>query len=147
MTITESTQKKLPFVSESDAAIMQLDSYVLHRGRQHCANCDCIESYSTLFEVWIHPTKTARSGLTTLRLHGAGRDLKNLPIAHITLPIREVPVCDDCIEWYQGVHGFKAVGSASREAWADTLRRKYAPEPSRSESPESRKPTPTVDML
>lgn len=146
MTITASTHRKLSPLSESEAIEMQLDSYVMHRGRQHCSNCDCLESYSTIFEVWIHPTKTPRTGLTSLRLH-ASPTLKNLPMSHLTLPVREIPVCDDCVEWYEGIVSFsKTIGHASREAWADTLRRKYAPAPATTTSQPSTK-EPSLDTL
>lgn len=145
MTITQATSAKLRLITENDATEMLLDSYIMHRGRQRCLNCDCMESYSTLFEVWIHPTKTRTTGLTSLRLWTGPAAMKALPLAFLTLPVRSIPVCDDCIEAFEP-HGEAPIPHASREAWADTLRRKYTPEPaSRSES--AKPSAPTLDML
>ena len=132
---------KPALLTESTASEMLHDSYVLHCSKQLCLNCGCGEEYSTLFEVWVHPTKTARTGLTSQRLPGP-TPLKDLPFAFIRLPTRSIPVCSECIETFEPA-GTKPIPLASREAWADTLRRKYAPEPAKA----AEKFTPTLESL
>lgn len=146
MSFPQSTASKLKLITESDASEMLLDSYVMHRSFQRCAHCDSMEQYSTIFEVWTHPTKTRTTGLTSLRLFSSMHGLKNLPLAFIDLPVRVIPTCSDCIEQYEIISGETPIPHSSREAWAATLKRKYTPEPSRSESPAKRQ-EPGLDML
>lgn len=137
-------QQPKPFVSESDAALLIHDSYVMHIKTHHCTSCQCSERFSQLFEVWTHPTKTRSTGLTVLKATGPA--LKDLEIAYIELPATNIPLCEECVNTFVHPNRVSTIGMASREAWAETLRRKYTPEPAplaRSES----KPQPSLDML
>lgn len=133
-----------PFVSESDAALLIHDSYVMHIKTQHCTSCSCSERFSQMFEVWTHPTKTRSTGLTVLK--ATGPLLKDLDIAYIELPATSIPLCEECVNTFVHPNRVSTIGMASREAWAETLRRKYAPEP-QSASDSKAKPSPTLNML
>lgn len=139
MNIPQSSVRKAQLISESTAAEMVIDSYVVHRSTQSCKTCLSVECYSTIFEVWVHPTKTRTTGVRSLKLSVG--ELKNLPIAIVDLPERAVPTCYDCVETY-APHGSTPIPPASRLAWEETLKRKYAaPEPARSAPRESHIPT------
>lgn len=131
-----------PQLTPSDAALLTLDSYVMHIKTNHCTSCSCSERYSEMFEVWVHPTKTATSGLNVLR-KVVGTTLKDLEIAYIELPPKQIPLCEECVNTFVHPERLSTIGVASREAWAETLRRKYTPEPAKPAG----KPEPTLDML
>jgi hypothetical protein len=134
--------KHTQILTESTVSEMLHDSYVLHCTRQLCLNCGCGEEYSALFEVWIHPTKTARTGVTSLKAVGSSPLVKDLPFAFIKLPERHIPVCSECIETFEPQGASAPIPQASREAWAETLRKKYTPEPTqtatKSSTPEAK---------
>lgn len=132
-----------PMVTESDAALLTHDSYVMHIRTQHCTSCSCGERFSTMFEVWTHPTKTRSTGLNVLR-PVLGTILKDLTIAYIELPMIVIPLCSECVDTFVHPNRTSTIGVASREAWADTLKRKYTPDP--VASPKG-KVEPTLDML
>lgn len=142
MTITQSARTHLKLISETTASEMILDSYVMQRSRQRCLHCDTIEAYSTIFEVWTHPTKTRTTGVRSLRVFVG--TLKKLPLAIVDLPERTIPTCYDCVEDFE-TEGEKPIAPVSRESWEATLRRKYTPEPSRSDS--APKHVPTLESL
>jgi hypothetical protein len=131
-----------PPVSETEAKELTLDSYVMHIHTQICTNCDCAERFCELFEVWTHPTKTRTTALNVL--HHADRIDHSLMISYIELPKRPIPICSDCVEQYEIRDAERPTPAVSREAWAATLKRKYAPAPSVQKT----KPhTPTLDDL
>lgn len=151
MTITQATNKKLGvLISEQDAAALVMDSYVMRRRIQVCQNCENAELGSTIFEVWIHPTKTGRSGYRSERLFsGAALDRKFAMVV-VDMPDRPVPYCADCGDTYTSATpngGREQFPPCSAEAWADTLRRKYTPQPSQSESTSKTKPEPSLEIL
>jgi hypothetical protein len=132
-----------PMLTESDAALLIHDSYVMHRKTQLCESCGCGEQFSELFEVWIHPTKTRSTNLHVLRRAGAGA-LKDLEIAYISLPSISIPLCSECVETFVHPNRISTIGMASRAAWMDTLRRKYTP--AEAAKPAA-KPEPSLDQL
>lgn len=131
-------------ITESDAALLIHDSYVMHIKTQHCTSCQCSERFSSLFECWTHPTKTKTSGLNVLKAAASGQ-LKDLEIAYIELPSISVHLCSECVNTFVHPNRSSTIGLASREAWAETLRRKYTPEPSAQRA--SGKLAPDLDML
>jgi len=123
----------------------------MRRRIQICQNCENAELGSTIFEVWIHPTKTGRSGYRSERLF-SGRELnRKYAMVVVDMPDRPVPYCADCGDTYASTtadgKGRETFPPCSAEAWAETLRRKYSPEPSRSESTSKSKLEPSLEML
>ena len=143
MTITTATLNKAKLISETTASEMVIDSYLMQRSRQRCLCCDSVEAYSTIFEVWTHPTKTRTTGVRSLRVFAPLTKLKALPMAIVDLPERVVQCCYDCVETFE-IEGENPIAPASREAWEETLRRKYAaPEPKLT----SEKHVPSLESL
>lgn len=138
--------RPLSQVTESDAALLFHDSYVMHIKTHLCTSCQCGERFSQLFEVWAHPTKTRKTNLHVLRAV-TSLQLKDLEIVYIELPQTTVPLCSECVNTFVHPNRVSTIGVASRAAWAETLRRKYAPaEP--AEGPSNRaKHTPTLEDL
>lgn len=134
--------RPLPLITESDAALLFHDSYVMHIKTHLCASCQCGERFSQMFEVWAHPTKTRANNLHVLRAV-TGTQLKDLEIVYIELPATGIPLCSECVSTFVHPNRISTIGIASREAWAETLRRKYAPEP----KPASGRPEPSLDSL
>lgn len=151
MTITQSTARKLNVLSEQDAAAMIFDSYVMRRRIQICQNCENAELGSTIFEVWVHPTKTHRSGYRSERLFSGQFLDRKYPMVVVDMPDRPVPFCADCGDSYTSTTadgGREQFPPCTAEAWAETLRRKYTPEPTRTDSaPKPTKTEPTLEML
>lgn len=139
---TPATRSPPPSITESDAALLFHDSYVMHMNTQLCESCKCGERFSQLFEVWVHPTKTRATNLHVLR-KAIGLVLKDLEIAYIDLPPIRIPLCTECVNTFVHPNRTSTIGLGSREAWAETLRRKYTPEPA---SP-TKRPEPTLEML
>lgn len=144
-TITEQPMLKL---TESDASELTLDSYLMHIYQTNCLRCGSGERYGQLFEVWTHPTKTRLSGFRELRpARGALRDL---PIAYVEMPERANPICSDCVHTYQSPTN-KPTRPLSSQEWAETLKRKYTPEPKvvhiARKSEDRTIPAPTPDQL
>jgi hypothetical protein len=130
-----------PRITESEAKELLLDSYVMYIHTHTCTNCECGERFSELFEVWAHPTKTRTTALNVLR--PATRLDHSLQLAYIELPERPIPVCSDCAPTYD-IGASPPIPALSREEWAATLKRKYAP-PAASQP---KKPAPpTLDQL
>lgn len=145
--MTPTSSPKLKLVSEQDAAALVMDSYVLRRRTQLCQNCECGELGSTIFEVWVHPTKTPLTGFRSERLfNGLELDHK-YPLRVVNMPDRLVPYCAECGDTYSSsatdTKGREVFPPCSAEQWAETLRRKYAPEPASA----VKKPEPSLDML
>lgn len=115
-------------ITESDAALLFHDSYVMHITTKHCVSCSCSERFSTMFEVWAHPTKTRTTNLHVLRAV-TGTVLKDLEVIYLELPHVNVPLCSECVNTFVHPNRVSTIGVASRAAWAETLRRKYAEEP------------------
>lgn len=134
-----------PQLTEGDAALLFHDSYVMHIKTALCASCSCGERHSEMFEVWAHPTKTRTSNLHVLR-KVIGTHLKDLEIVYIELPPISIPLCSECVNTFVHPNRSSTIGVATREAWADTLRRKYTPEPTPAAKSTSR-PAPTLDQL
>lgn len=133
-----------PKLSESEAAELQLDSYVMHIHNHRCLACDCVERFSHLFEVWIHPTKTRTTALNVLK---PAMSLQHLPIAYIDLPELPIPVCSDCIETFQHRElATSVLPAADPASWRETLRRKYTPAPAAKPAAEPKK-EPSLDQL
>lgn len=131
-------------LSETEVHELQLDSYIVHIHQQACTNCECGERFSHLFEVWTHPIKTRTTGFRDLR--PAATPLKELPIAIMELPERQIPICSDCAETYDRP-GLPPIQPVDRAEWEATLKRKYAaPEPA-PRATASRAAAPTLDQL
>lgn len=109
-------------VTESDAAALQLTSYVMHIRSHQCAHCQSGAEWSELYEVWTHPTKTSLSALNVLRptatLHGG------MEIVYISLSIKTVPICSECVAGITTDDLPRPLPAASRSSWADTIKRK-----------------------
>lgn len=131
-------------LTESDANLLFHDSYVMHIKTNMCASCACGERHSELFEVWAHPTKTRTSNLHVLRKVTGHVVLKDLEIVYIELPATPIPLCSECVNTFVHPNRSSTIGIASREAWAETLRRKYTPEPT---PVKTGKIEPTLDQL
>ena len=139
-------------ITESESRELALDSYVLYAHTNNCANCGNTEKYSQLYEVWLHPTKTRNSNLRDLR-PVAGK-LRDLPIYQVAAVPRAIPVCTECATGAPRAAGGRPIQvmPLSREAWAETLKRKYAapaPEPkvAKTTATPSRKVVPTLDQI
>ena len=124
-------------LTETDSTELQLDSYVMHIHNTLCAHCDSGERYGEMFEVWTHPTKTRLSGYRQLKPQASG-PLKDLPITYLSLPTRQVMVCSDCIDTYQSPSSREPIQAISAQAWAETLKRKYTPQPTAEKTPTPR---------
>jgi hypothetical protein len=122
-----------------------LDSYVLHVNTQICTSCGNCERYSTLFECWTHPKKHM-TRLTRVD----GQALKKLPLSHINQPQRSIPMCTACIGKFESTDR-TPLPACTPEQWAETLRRKYAPEPQapaqRASESKPIKAVPTLEDL
>lgn len=142
MTITQ--LRPLP-LTESEAAALTLDSYLVQVHNHLCANCGCGERFISLFEVWTHPTKTNESRYIVKK--PTNKIVAGLEIAYMELRAIETPICSECV--YNAKAGVKYNDSTtifpalSEKSWAETLARKYAPEP----KPASGRPEPTLDQL
>lgn len=113
-------------LTEAEAAELKLDSYLMHIHRTKCA-CGAHEHYHTLFEVWVHPSKTKTTGFRDLR--PMIRDnMRDLPISYINMPFKLTTICSNCVKHHKSSGGFAAAEAANPVAWAETLRRKYTPE-------------------
>lgn len=149
MTITQSARRQMQLLSEQDAAALVMDSYVLRRRIQVCQNCENAELGSTIFEVWIHPTKTAHSGYRSERLFSGTTLDRKYQMRVVDMPDRPVPYCADCGDTYSNTtadgNGRESFPPCTAEQWAETLKRKYAPTP--KPTPATGKPAPTLDML
>ena len=102
---------------------LTLDSYVLHVNTQVCVTCGSCERYSTLFECWLHPRKRGLSKLSRVD----GQVLKRLPLAHVNLPQKSIPLCTRCAASQRA--DSPPTPPVSLAEWNETLKRKYAPEP------------------
>jgi hypothetical protein len=137
-------------LTESDQGELRLDSYLMYIHNTHCVRCHSGERYGQLYEVWIHPTKTRLSGFRELRpAHGALRD--GLHINYVEIPERLISICSDCVRDYRAPAADTATNVVSAQEWAETLRRKYSPEPKETKiaraSGSSEIPAPTPDQL
>ena len=143
MTITQATFKKLqPQISENVAEELILDSYVMHRHHQECMKCECGEEFSTMFEVWVHPTKTRYNGYRQLK-RVVLPFKEDLDVSVIDLPKQKIPLCTECVELHEP-HGRATVfPPCSAERWAETLQRKYTPEPQTAKA----KSEPSLEQL
>ena len=103
-----------------------LDSYVMHVHTHHCRNCTSTEQFSSLYEVWVDPRKpTTRQ----LKPYTSCLPLKStLRVNYLNLPDHTVPVCSDCISTYD--QEAAPLPAADPRSWAETIKRKYTPEPS-----------------
>lgn len=140
LTALQIAAKPLP-ITESVAEELILDSYVMHRHHQLCMNCECGEDFSLMYEVWVHPTKTRTTGYRQLK-----RIIlpfkQDLDVRVIDLPQQKVPLCTECVERHTP-HGATVFPACSPEGWAETLRKKYTPEPKLATT----KTEPTLDQL
>lgn len=139
----------VPKLSETEASSLVLDSYVLHIQTNLCSCCQCGERYSTLFEVWVHPTQTRLNRFNKLLpVFGTKLD-RSKRITSIELPPKPVPFCSDCIHQVDTLApDFVVVTAISRQAWADTLQRKAQQEHAwQQAASRQRPPAPTLDML
>jgi hypothetical protein len=137
-------------ISESESHELALDSYVLYAHTNTCVNCGNTEKHSEIYEVWLHPTKTRNSNLRDLR--PVGIKLKDLPIYQVAAVPRAIPICTECAARAPREASGRRIMPISREAWAETLKRKYAapaPEPkvARTTATPSRKVVPTLDQI
>jgi hypothetical protein len=146
--MTTTTIPAKPIIGESESAALTLSSYVMHINTQLCTHCDDGERFSTLFEVWTHPTATRLNGFKKLLpVFGVKID-KSLPIAVIELPTKPIPYCSECAATAAADAAQPAVTTvASRAAWAATLQRKATEAASTTIPSKPTKLVPTLDML
>jgi hypothetical protein len=135
-------------ITEAEAVELTLDSYLMQIHNTTCL-CGSGERYGLLYEVWTHPTKTRTSGFRELR-PARGR-LRDLPIAYVEMPEHGQPVCSDCVQNYKTPTNKESIPAISAQAWAETLKRKYAPEVKQPKVARSAGaagiPAPTADEL
>lgn len=130
-----------PLTATEDRELL-LDSYVLHVNTQVCVTCGSCERYSILFECWAHPKKK----LTRLS-RVDGQALKRLAVNHINQPQRSIPMCAKCVGKFDSTDR-TPLPPCTPEAWAETLRRKYAePAASQAKPQPASKPTRAVPTL
>jgi hypothetical protein len=132
----------VPQLSETEAAALQHDSYVLQKRMNICRRCGGMETFTELYEVWCHPTRTGKTGLIQRRKCS---EIKlGYPIASVMTPSTSLPVCMACVETYDpaGAANFPPVSAGQ---WQETLKRKYAPQVDEAKKPG--KLTPSLDML
>src|SRR5215472_5540714 len=113
--------------TEAETHELVHDSYLMRIHNTCCARCGSGERYQELFEVWIHPTKTATTGLKQMRPVMTDQ-LKDMHIAYIEMPDARIPICSDCISTYKCATDQTPTKACTPEAWADTLKRKYQPQ-------------------
>lgn len=142
MTNVSPIRPQQPQLTEGDANLLFHDSYVMHIKTNQCLSCGCGERHSQIFEVWAHPTKTRTSNLHVLRTV-TSHQLKDLEIAYIELPPSSILLCSECVNTFVHPNRSSTIGIASREAWAETLRRKYTPVPTAAPA----QAEPTLEML
>jgi protein-arginine kinase activator protein McsA len=109
------------FVSEADADMLELNSYLLSIKSHTCRNCQKHHSWSELQEVWTHPTKTVSSALRVLRFTQSIQ--KGYEVAYINHAPMETPVCHECVTTFAS-EGTRTSSAIDATAWAQTLRRK-----------------------
>jgi hypothetical protein len=99
----------------------------MHINTHHCRACGCTEQFSTLYEVWVLPkTPTTRQ----LKPRMSVLPLKDdLHVAYINMRERTIPICSDCVSTYRRAADQSPLPEADPGQWAETIRRKYAPEP------------------
>ena len=113
-------------ITETEASELILDSYLMQIHTTLCDRRGSGERYGQLYEVWVHPVKTPKSGYKEFRpARGA---LKDLPIAYVDMAEQRNSVCSDCVHTYQTRNNQPALPAVSAQAWAETLKRKYTPE-------------------
>ena len=138
-----------PQISESESRELRLDSYVTYIHHHQCANCGCVEMFSQIFEVWLHPVKTRITTFRDLRPL-TGLSLQPLQMAQIPVPAKQVPICSHCIGAYKAQGQEAQIITSSQ--WEETLRRKYAPPPPvevkvAKTSPATPKAVPRLDQI
>ena len=135
-------------ISESEHNDMLLDSYVTHIHTHHCSRCGDQETFSQIFEVLCHPTKTRTTKLTSLR-PVVGLELKPLNLAVIQVPSKLVPICHRCAGSYKVVGKPEIITvQSSNDRWQETLRRKYSePAKEAAKPPTAPKAVPTLDQI
>ena len=116
-----------PQLSLAQERDLVLDSYVMHINTHHCRNCTSTEQFSTLYEVWVlpkHPTtKHLKARMSLLPLDS------KLRVAYINMRERTIPICSDCVATYRRAADQSPLPEADPGQWAETIKRKYAPEP------------------
>jgi len=131
-------------LSEGESRQLVFDSYVLHAHAQTCLGCGSTERYTQIYEVWVHPTKSIQNLRPV-----AGTINSAKPIYQVAVKPRAIPVCVACatISVYQSAPD--NVIPVSREAWAETLRRKYAPQAAETKVAKATptKVVPTLDEI
>lgn len=135
-------------ITEADAVELKHDSYVMHIHQNSCT-CGSGERYGLVYEVWVHPTKTRLSGFKLLKPAGNGPLRTDVPMAYMEMPRKRLVVCSDCVHEYK-THEIQAQPAANPQAWAETLKRKYTPEPQAAKTTKSDAggiPAPTADQL
>jgi len=111
-----------PQITESESRELRLDSYVTYVHHHHCRNCGCDETFSQIYEVWLHPTSTRITTFKDLRPL-AGLELLPLHMARIDVQVKQIPLCCQCVGTYRARgQGPKVV---TNQEWQETLRRKY----------------------
>ena len=116
-----------PQLSLAQERDLVLDSYVMHINTHHCRNCTSTEQFSTLYEVWVLPkTPTTRRLTPRMSVLPLKPDLR---VAYINMRERTIPICSDCVATYRRAADQSPLPEADPGQWAETIRRKYAPEP------------------
>lgn len=133
-------------ISESDSNALVFDSYVMHVNCNVCNGCGTEEIWSKLWEVWVHPTKVRTTGMRKL-CEPTGPNDQSKRLAIIKVPRKFVPICSECVVARRGKDDIAPI---SNEAWADTLKRKYAPAASEVKVAKPTAPAkvvPTLDQI
>lgn len=138
-------------ITETDNTELVLDSYLMQIHQNSC-RCGSGERYGQMFEVWTHPTKTRLNGFRMLKPAGNGPLRAGLPVAYVDMPRQHNVICSDCVQHYQPAPKVQAIPALSEQQWAETLRRKYTPEPSapkvaKSAGADAGIPAPRPDQL
>lgn len=133
-------QTKLP-----ENAHYVLDSYLMHIGTVACKNCGFIQEHSTVHEVWILPTNTARTAYRNLRPCTSLQQGFDLAITH--LAEKDTPVCLQCVESLDQSKLPKPYTITSMSAWEETLKRKARENNVVRLEEVRKKAEPTLEML
>lgn len=133
-------------ISEGEAGQFEMSSYVLIARTHSCTNCNAIQNFSDLHEVWTHPTKTALSSAKIMK--AARRVESGFDIATVVTPVIVVPVCHECVGTIDSSAN-RAFPAVSYSAWSDTLKRKalQLAEDRRAATAARVKPEPGLDLL
>lgn len=129
-----------------DAREFDLDSYIMHVRTTHCTHCGADHTTSQVYEVHINPSLTGRTAAH--RLVPAASLKGGFKIGISKLPTQSVPVCHDCLSTLDtAALPIPDMKPVDPREWAQTLRRKYAPQPVPYKPVRPIPKSPTLDDL